>query len=497
MTRLTRALLGAVVLAVAGPGAAQAATITVHDTASSPPHAFSYKAASGEANNLRYSEAADGTTIISDSAPLRIVGESSLSGCRFNSAGDVLCAPNVRPSGIELGDGNDVVRYQASESLGLLRFGGGLEAGAGNDTIFAGIRRNPDGVLFIDGGSGTADKVTYAEAPSGVTASLDGQSNDGIFNGDKQNVFAGVEQLEGSKSGDRLDGSNADHREVFTGGTGLDILNGLGGTDVFREGPVANGSDDINGGDGIDLVDYSERSVGVLIDHDFAFDDGQLGEEDLVDPSVEDIFGSKVADVITTRFNTGPNVVRGFGGDDTIRTGGGNDTLDGGTGVDTLLGEDGDDTLDANDNTADVLRCGTGTDDTLNADLRDDDATGCETINLVGRLALAAKGANVRLSWTHPVSWKQLRHVTLRVKDGRKVAGKVVIKPRAEKIAASGQVEIARSKLTRKGGKVTARLKLRYDAALAGKRLKADVVAADIHGVKQVERNAATLMVAR
>ena len=381
--------------------------------------------------------------------------------------------------------------------MGLIGRGGGIDLGAGNDTIFAGIRRNPDGIQFIDGGSGTADKVSYAEAPSGVTASLDGQSNDGIFNGDKQNILEGVEQLEGSKSGDRLDGSNAGHRERITGGTGLDILNGLGGPDVFHEGPVASGSDIIDGGDGPDLVDYSERSVGVLIDHDFAFDDGQLGEEDLVDPSVEDIFGSKVADVITTRFNTGPNVVRGFGGDDTIRTGGGNDTLDGGTGADTLLGEDGDDTLDANDNTADVLRCGSGTADTANADLRDDDATGCETINLVGQLALAAKGAKLRVSWTHPVSWKQLRHVTVRIKDGRKVAGKVVIKPRAEKVAASGQVEIARSKLTHKGGKVTARLKLRYDAALAGKRLKADVIAADIHGTKQVERNAATLKVAR
>jgi len=95
------------------------------------------------------------------------------------------------------------------------------------------------------------------------------------------------------------------------------------------------------------------------------------------------------------------------------------------------------------------------------------------------------------------VSWKQLRHVTVRIKDGRNVAGKVVIRPRAEKIAASGQIEIARSELTRKGGKITARLKLRYAPALAGKRLRADVIAADIRGAKQVERNAATIKVAR
>jgi Ca2+-binding RTX toxin-like protein len=497
MSRFTRALLGAAVMAVAIPGAANAATITVHDTASSPPHAFSYDAAPGEANNVRYAEAADGSTIISDTAPLRIVGESSLSGCRFDGAGDIVCAPNVRPSGIELGDGNDTIRYLASESVGLPRFGGGIDAGAGNDTIFAGLRRNADDVLFLLGGSGTADKVSYAQSNSGVTASLDGQSNDTTLSGDKHNVFSGVEQLEGSKFGDRLDGSNADHRERITGGTGLDILNGLDGPDVFHEGPVASGSDAIDGGGGPDLVDYSERSIGVLVDHDFSFDDGQLGEEDLVNPNVEDIFGSKVADVITTRANNGPNVIRGFGGDDLIRTGGGNDTLDGGTGVDTLQGEDGNDTLDTVDNTPDVMRCGSGTADTLNRDLQDVDATDCEIVNSVGKLALAAKGASLRVSWTHPISWKQLRSVTVRIKDGRKVAGRIVIRPRAEKIAAAGKVEIARGRLSHRGGKVTARLKLRYDATLAGKVLKADVVAVDRNGAKQVERNAATIRVAR
>ena len=493
MSRLTRALLGAALAAVAIPASASAATITVHDTASAPPHAFSYTAAPGEANNVRYEETANGSTLVSDAAPLRIVGGSSLDGCRLNGAGDVLCAPNVRPSGIELGDGNDTIRYRASEDLGLPRFGGGLDAGAGNDTIFAGIRRNDAGTLFILGGSGTADKVTYAEAPSGATVSLDGQSNDDVITGDRHNVFSGVEAVEGSSFGDRIDGSDASHRERFTGGLGLDILNGGNGPDVFHEGPVASGSDDINGEGGIDLVDYSQRTQGVVIDHDFSFDDGAPGERDLVDPSVEDMFGSQAVDHITA--GPGPNVIRGFGGGDTIRTGLGNDTLDGGTGVDTLLAEDGDDTLDAADNTPDVMRCGLGT-DTLNRDLQDVDATGCETVNSVGTLALAAKGSTLRVAWTHPVSWKQLRRVTVRLKDGRKVAGQVTIRPRGERIDDSGAVHVKRSKLVSRGKTVTAKLTLRYDRKLAGKRLKADVVAVDVRATKQVERNAATLRVA-
>jgi Ca2+-binding RTX toxin-like protein len=274
----------------------------------------------------------------------------------------------------------------------------------------------------------------------------------------------------------------------FTGGLGSDIIFGGDGPDVFHEGPVANGTDDLNGEGGIDLVDYSLRTVGVVINHNNLFDDGAPGERDLVDQSVEDMFGSQAADTITA--NAVANVIRGFAGADTIRGGAGNDTLEGGSGIDTLHGEDGNDTLDTADNTPDVMRCGAGA-DTLNRDLQDVDATGCETVNSVGKLALAAKGAQVRLSWTHPRSWKQLQTVTLRLKG----AGRVVIRPRGEQIAASGKVRLASAKLTHRGGTVSARLKLRVHPSLAGKRLRADVVAVDVRGIKQVEKGAATIRV--
>jgi hypothetical protein len=492
MFRFKGALLGAVVTAVALPGAAQAATITVHDTSSSPPHAFSYAAAPGEANNLRYAEAADGSTIIADTAPLRIVGESSLQGCRFDGSSTIVCAPNVRPAGIDTGDGNDTVRYLASEPMGTIARGGGIDLGAGNDTLFAGIRRNADGVQDINGGAGTADKVTYASASFPATVTLNDRIADGVST-DKQ-LLNGFEVLEGSAFGDTLTGSNSDQRERFIGGLGNDKLAGLDGPDVFHEGAAASGSDTIAGGGGLDLVDYSQRSKRVEVHmEDLTRNDGEIGELDFIDPNTNDAFGGSAGDVLVG--GTGANVFIGNGGGDALDGNGGDDELVGGAGSDFLAGGTENDLINANDNEADTIRCEGGADDTLIADLRDGDATGCETVQLVGKLALAANGGNVRLSWTHPVSWKQLRHVTVRIKDGRKVAGRIVIKPRAEKIAASGQVEIARSKLTHKGGKVTARLKLRYAAALAGKRLKADVVAADIHGAKQVERNAATLHV--
>src|ERR687896_2346322 len=118
MSCITRAVLGAAVLAAALPGAANAATIQVFDTASSPPHAFEFRADAGETNNVRVSEAADGSTIVSDSTPIRINGGSALDGCRLDGDGNAVCAPNVIPTGIELGDGNDPVRYPASEPVG-------------------------------------------------------------------------------------------------------------------------------------------------------------------------------------------------------------------------------------------------------------------------------------------------------------------------------------------------------------------------------------------
>ena len=107
MSRFTRAVLGAAVLAVALPGAANAATLEVDTGKTQVPFRFLYHAAPGEANNLRVSQAADGTTFIDDVVPIRIEGDSSLEGCRLEADGDAVCAPNVNPFAFNLGDGND------------------------------------------------------------------------------------------------------------------------------------------------------------------------------------------------------------------------------------------------------------------------------------------------------------------------------------------------------------------------------------------------------
>jgi hypothetical protein len=498
MSRFTRAILGAAVLAVALPGAANAATLEVFDSRTGVPNTFKYRAAPGETNNVRVSETADGSTIVSDSAPIRISGDSTLDGCRLEATGDAVCAPNVAPFELDLGDGNDVIRYLASEPVLS-----GIDGGAGNDTISAGVRRNASGVLDISGGAGTADKVTYASATFPATVSLDGQGNDGV-RGDANNVKADIEIVEGTAGADTITGSDADHRERFIGGPGNDTITGLGGSDVFHEGSAPNGADSYNGGAGIDLVDYSQRTNRVDVSLDLARNDGQAGEGDLVEPNVNDVFGGSAGDVISG--TSGPNALIGNGGIDTLTGLGGDDRLNGGTGVDNLFGGDDNDVIESVDNGPDRIRCGEGEEDTLNRDLQDVDASDCEVVNSVGTLALtpkalaaeAGENAKLRLSWTHPQSWRKLRKVTLRLRLREQVVGRIAIRPRSERISGRGVVEVVRkhSRLTRKGKTVTARLALRLDRSLAGKTLTAEVEATDTRRRRQLERDAATVRVA-
>ncbi len=500
MSLITRAVLGAAIAAVAIPGAAEAATLQV-DAAKTK---FTYTAAPGETNTMRVSQGSDGTTFIDDTVPIQISGGSALDGCRLESDGDAVCAPNVEPTAIDLGDRNDTITYTGADPITS-----GINAGDGNDTVFAGIRRGPlgqaaPGVLVIAGGAGTADKVSYEFSQFEATASLDDQANDGT-RVDAQNVRSDVEVLEGSSRADTLVGSTSTtDRETFIGGNGNDTINGLDGTDIFDEGAAPNGADTYNGASGIDLIDYSKRPTTVNVSLDASRNDGAPGEADFVDPNVNDVFGGQGVDSIVG--SSGPNTIRGFGSGDVLNGLGGNDVLDGGTGVDTLLGDSGDDTLEAADNTPDVLRCGTGVGDTLNRDLSDVDARDCERVNSVGTLRLAPKtikaeageATQMQLSWRHPVRWQNLRTVELRLTQAGASVGEVTIRPNGRRLAADGGIELvgSKSRLTTEGKTVTARLAVRLDEELAGQTLRAEVEATDKRGARQLSSDAATVVVA-
>ena len=195
-----------------------------------------------KAERRRISEAADGSTIVSDSAPLRIVGGS----IRSTAAGSAAAASSsvLRTSGPAASSSATATTRSATaprRTSSLPRFGGGLDAGAGNDTIFAGIRRNAVGTLFILGGSGTADKVrTPAPRPARRSRSTASPRTTSSPVTAATMSSPASRPVEGSSFGDRSTAANASHRERFTGGLGLDDPQRRERSRRVRnEGPVA------------------------------------------------------------------------------------------------------------------------------------------------------------------------------------------------------------------------------------------------------------------
>ena len=261
-----------------------------------------------------------------------------------------------------------------------------------------------------------------------------------------------------------------------------------GGSDLIDEGSAPNGADTLNGGIGVsDRITYGTRTSGVGVSLDDVRNDGAAGEQDDVRSTVEHITGSNFADTLV-----GSSV---------------GNIIEGRSGPDTILGQDGNDTISAQDAFEDVVGCGLGV-DTAQLDGRDAFG-GCEstTVTPVGKLRLtpttveaeAGQPARLRLSWRHPVSWRKLRTVELRLyRDGASV-GEVTIRPKTRRISAGGAVELLRkhTRLTSKGRTVTARLAVRLDHSLAGQTLTAEVQATDPRGRRQREPDAGTIRVAR
>jgi Ca2+-binding RTX toxin-like protein len=495
--RARRALLAAALAAAVLPAAADASTVRVAGVGPTAVPQLQYTAAAGENNNMRV--VFTGTHIlIQDSAPI-----TAGIGCVLEDDGDALCGPGQFQDRYSLGDGRDTIRYTAPHAARV-------DLGAGDDTYFGALRKDSigqNGLVVQDadviGGSGN-DLISYSSAQGGVSVSLDNQFNDG--NRGKENVRPDFEHIEGSNGNDTITGSNDPNKtEQYTGLAGNDTINGLDGKDIFNEGSVPSGADTYAGQAGIDLVNYSARTTGVTVDMaSLQRNSGAPGEGDFIDPNTNDALGTPAVDTMVG--GSGANVLIAGGGDDTLRGNGGNGTLRGDLGADSLFGGADIDVLDTADNVEDkVMDCGTETPDTLNRDLRDVNATGCEVVNSVGILKLAPAAisaeaggvAKVRLSWTHPKSWKQLRSVTLRLREGDKVVGQVAIRPASGKVEGKGGVRVVhkQSKLAHKGGKVSAQLALRISRKLADSTLDADVVATDVKGKRQVSRAAGSIQV--
>jgi Ca2+-binding RTX toxin-like protein len=228
----------------------------------------------------------------------------------------------------------------------------------GNDLISGGFGND-----YMDGGSGT-DTVTYSTAASAVTVdlSITSSQNTGALGFDTlisiENLLGGAfndtlkgnslaNSLSGLGGNDTLDGRAGN--DILTGGAGNDMLLGGSGNDLFLEEGWSNGDDTVDGGLGVDTVDYSgitfdaAATAGVTVDLRLAAAQNTVaaGIDRIV--NIENIIGSSSHDTINgsdtanrLMGGAGNDVLMGNGGDDVLNGEAGNDLLDGGAGNDII-----------------------------------------------------------------------------------------------------------------------------------------------------------------
>ncbi|AIL66063.1 Ca2+-binding protein, RTX toxin [Rickettsiales bacterium Ac37b] len=282
--------------------------------------------------------------------------------------------------------------------------------GKGNDIISGGKGKNQlygeegndlfllhEGINNVIGGEGynTAD---YSKASAGVninlaekqgkksTGEIDsfvdikgtiGSNYDDIIIGDEEDNI-----LSGNAGNDYINGG--EWHDTISGGEGNNTLVGEGGNDIFL---VSAGSNDIDGGNGVDTINYSnlrEDEYKLIIEKELEMRSSnqslptyalqQFNEPVLSDTkglkidlnlgyveksegydiftNVENIVGSHYDDIIIGDKQN--NILDGFDGDDEIHGGEGNDMLIARRGKSKLYGDEGDDTFKVIAGTADI-----------------------------------------------------------------------------------------------------------------------------------------------
>jgi Ca2+-binding RTX toxin-like protein len=226
------------------------------------------------------------------------------------------------------------------------------------------ITINEDGSLTITGIPGTFVGVEHVIGTQG-NDTLNGNSGSNFLAGG-----AGDDIINGNGGDDVLEGD--DGNDTIAGGLGDDVQIGNAGDDTFDEnqplnadgvptyGPLGNGADPIDGGDGTDTVLYDKRTnstvvyLGLISTFNDGADpnhDGLTNEFDDVFFTTENVKTGSGDDLISANFtnNRANNVFTDNAGNDCVEGGPGNDQFIQGTapqGADVQIGNTGSDLSD-------------------------------------------------------------------------------------------------------------------------------------------------------
>jgi Ca2+-binding RTX toxin-like protein len=250
--------------------------------------------------------------------------------------------------------GNDILKGGAGDDVLAGNEGADtLQGGDGDDYLLGG-----PGNDTLDGGAG-GDWAAYEDATAAVKVDLNITIAQNTGGGGTDKLI-GVEHVYGSAYNDTLIG-NADANmmvggegnDSVSGGAGDDTLWGSAGNDALDGGDGDDwlvggaGDDGIKGGAGVDWASYEDATSGVKVDltKTTAQATGGAGTDTL--SGVENLWGSKFADVLTGDANA--NLLYGGDGNDKLYGGAGDDTLSGGGGFNVIDGGDGFDTVDFSD----------------------------------------------------------------------------------------------------------------------------------------------------
>ncbi|WP_333805440.1 hypothetical protein [Sulfurospirillum sp.] len=222
---------------------------------------------------------------------------------------------------MEGGSGYDTVDYSGISASVTVNLATGIATGQGIDTL-----KNIENIIgsnlsdtltgntlanTLNGGNGS-DWVDYSYAGSGVVVDL--SVGTGIVSATDTDTLISIENVIGSSGNDTLGGVKGI----------VNTLLGEGGNDVFYG--YFDG-DSIDGGSGIDAIDYGNIDSGINV---------TLGGSSIDKlTSIENLYGTKSNDILA-----------GDGSNNTINGREGNDTLIGGAGSDLLIGGDGNDLAD-------------------------------------------------------------------------------------------------------------------------------------------------------